>query len=130
MPDQFGREECGAWIKRATADLRSAKVLTDAGEYPEALFHCQQAVEKALKAFLTYHHQVFRKAHDLSDLIAKCLLIDDSLSPTMNGVDDLTQYAWLFRYPGAPQDPEPADAASGFAKAELVLREIGRRIGV
>jgi HEPN domain-containing protein len=108
----------------------SCKTGDRCGECPEALFHCQQAVEKALKGLLTYHRQTFRKTHDLSDLIAKCLAIDDSLYSTMDGVDDLTQYAWRFRYPGAPPDPDPADAADGLAKAELVLREVRRRIGV
>jgi len=31
----------------------------------DALFHCQQAVEKALKGFLTWHDRPFEKTHDL-----------------------------------------------------------------
>ena len=29
----------------------------------DALFHCQQAVEKVLKALLTWHDEPFRKTH-------------------------------------------------------------------
>jgi HEPN domain-containing protein len=31
-----------------------------------AVYHCQQAVEKALKAFLTYHDTEFEKTHGIS----------------------------------------------------------------
>jgi HEPN domain-containing protein len=30
-----------------------------------AVFHCQQAAEKALKGFLAWHDTPFRKTHDL-----------------------------------------------------------------
>jgi HEPN domain-containing protein len=119
MPDQFAREEALAWINRAAADLRAARLLTDASECSEALFHCQQAVEKALKGMLTYHRHAFRKTHDLSDLIGKCLAIDESLYSTMDGVDDLTQYAWRYRTHCAPQDPDPSYCAEGIAKAQV-----------
>jgi hypothetical protein len=31
----------------------------------DVLFHCQQTVEKALKAFLAWHDRPLRKTHDL-----------------------------------------------------------------
>jgi HEPN domain-containing protein len=34
----------------------------------EALFHCQQAAAKAIKAFLTLHQIHFQKTHDLCAL--------------------------------------------------------------
>jgi HEPN domain-containing protein len=38
----------------------------------DATFHCQQAVEKTIKAFLTWHDRAFRKTHDLVELGAEC----------------------------------------------------------
>jgi HEPN domain-containing protein len=78
----------------------------------EALFPRQQAVEKALKAFLTFHERTFRKTHDLGGLGPGCLSIDGSLQTTVSQAEGLTQYAWRFRYPGEPYDPDPAEAAS------------------
>jgi len=123
------REESLQWLNRATRNVRAAKVLIEADASAEALFHCQQAVEKALKGFLVYNDKPFRKTHDIGDLRAMCLVIDDSLDSALAGTQELTQYAWRFRYPGAPQDPDPADATDGLAKAELVLGEIRLRIG-
>jgi HEPN domain-containing protein len=54
-PEQLRLEETRAWFDRARHDLRSAKLLIAGDEYAEALFHCQQAAEKALKGFLTFH---------------------------------------------------------------------------
>jgi HEPN domain-containing protein len=56
-----------AWLARARDDIRGADI--DLAAAPpllgDAAFHCQQAVEKALKAFLTWHDRPFRKTHDL-----------------------------------------------------------------
>lgn len=46
----------------------------------DALFHCQQAIEKALKAFLTWHDEPFRKTHDLGELGTQCVTLDDTLT--------------------------------------------------
>jgi HEPN domain-containing protein len=56
-----------AWLVKAEADLRGATVDL-AAEPPlleDALFHCQQASEKALKSLLTWHDLPFRKTHSL-----------------------------------------------------------------
>ena len=43
------------WIKKADRDIISARKLFESEIYDYSLFHSQQAVEKYLKAFLTYH---------------------------------------------------------------------------
>ncbi len=129
-PDQLRHEETRAWLGRARRDLRAAKLLIAGDANAEALFHCQQAVEKAIKAFLTFHERTFRKTHDLGDLSSECLAIDDSLRPVVSQAEGLTQYAWRFRYPGEPDEPEPAEAQDGLKKAEAVLGEVERRLPV
>jgi HEPN domain-containing protein len=47
----------------------------------DATFHCQQAVEKAMKAFLTWHDRIFRKTHDLVELGGHCVGIEANGSP-------------------------------------------------
>lgn len=61
------------------------------------MFHCQQSAEKALKAFLTWHGEAFKKTHDLAALGSQCKQIDKSLDPLIDELDDLSEYAWAYR---------------------------------
>ncbi|MCI0521983.1 MAG: HEPN domain-containing protein, partial [Chloroflexi bacterium] len=59
--------EVRSWLQKAQQDLNAAAWLL---ESPHALngsvaFHCQQAVEKALKAYLTWQDESFEKTHSL-----------------------------------------------------------------
>ena len=127
-PDQLRHEESRAWLDRARRDLRAARLLTAGDANAEALFHCQQAVEKALKALLTFHERTFRKTHDLGDLSLECLAIDDSLQSAVSQAEGLTQYAWRFRYPGMPYEPDSTEAQDGLQRAEAVVLEVERRL--
>ncbi len=80
----------------------------DPPDTEDALFHSQQSAEKASKAFLTWNDQPFRKTHDLSALGKQCSDIDRTLIGLMNRLDDLTEYAWIYRY---PREPDRAVAA-------------------
>jgi HEPN domain-containing protein len=56
--------EIGQWLIKANNDLRSAEQLFKA-EPPlldTAVYHCQQAAEKALKAYLTLQEIPFSKS--------------------------------------------------------------------
>jgi HEPN domain-containing protein len=97
--------------------LQAARLLIAGDANAEALFHCQQAVEKALNAFLTFHEKTFRKTHDLGDLSPECLAIDGSLQPAVARSEGLTHYAWRFRYPGSPYEPDSTEAQDGLQRA-------------
>jgi len=58
------------WLLRAKEDLDAAALVLTAPSplLRTALFHCQQAVEKAMKAFLTWHDAGFREVHNLEEL--------------------------------------------------------------
>lgn len=103
--------------RQADEDLASARVLIDSGRVANALFFCQQAAEKSLKAFLTWHEQAFRRTHDLEELGEECRRIDGSLAALLEQADVLSDYAWKLRYPGAPYTPEveEAEAMCGIA---------------
>jgi len=127
-PGQLRHEETRAWLDRARRDLRAATLLIAGDANTEALFHCQQPAEKAPKAFLTFHESTFRKTHDLGDLSSDCLALDDSLQPAVSQAEGLTQYAWRFRYPGMPYEPDSAEAQDGLRRAEAVVLEVERRL--
>jgi HEPN domain-containing protein len=114
-------------LERAQGDLRAAEIC--ATELPAtALFHCQQAAEKYLKAYLTWNQKVFRKTHELRELAASCALIDPALKSTLNPAETLSKYAWKFRYPGAPYEPDAQEAAAGLTLAEHVRAAIVSRL--
>jgi HEPN domain-containing protein len=60
-----------AWILKAEHDLGSAKVIFEhIPEYFDTIaFHCQQAVEKYLKAALVNYNIEFERSHDLLYLL-------------------------------------------------------------
>lgn len=109
------REEVRGWFEKADEDLRSAEadLAFDPPIQSDALFHCQQAVEKAMKGFLTAHDRAFHKTHDLDELAQSCRSLDPTLQATLDSCLKLTVYAWRSRYPGAwseelPDAPEHA----------------------
>jgi len=82
-----------AWLQKSLADVRRVESLLSTADpdVEDALFHCQQAAEKALKAFLTWHDEPFRKTHDLEALGRQCIAIDPTLAPLLAAADMLTE---------------------------------------
>ena len=91
-----------AWLVRASRDLRAAGHDLSASPplFDAVVFHCQQAAEKSLKAFLTWHDHAFRRTDSLEELREECLQIEASLRTVIDRSVPLTRYAWLYRYPG------------------------------
>ena len=58
------------WVLRAKEDLDAAALVLTAPSplVRTALFHSQQAVEKAMKALLTWYDAGFREIHNLEEL--------------------------------------------------------------
>ena len=64
-------EEIKQWIIKGDHDLGTAKITyLHIPEYLDTItFHCQQAVEKYLKAYLIFQNTSFRFSHDLVYLL-------------------------------------------------------------
>lgn len=94
-------ELIGKWIEKADHDLGTAMLIySHIPKYTDTLaFHCQQAVEKYLKAYLFYLDIPFKKTHDLIyllGLISGKEMIDEE---RYNNVSQLQDYAVEIRYP-------------------------------
>ena len=113
--------ETREWLQHARADLGSCDALIVAGFAAEALFHAQQCAEKAMKAVLTWRQVSFKKTHDLDELKQACLPHAGDAAGQLAGIERLSQYAWRFRYPGAPYSPERAEAEGARQVAERLL---------
>lgn len=115
------------WIEKADHDLITTQMIIDSNPIilDIACFHCQQAVEKLLKAFLLYKGQELMKTHNLDILLKKCSNIDiDFLKFNFKNLDD---FAVRARYPEY-LDPELSEAQEYYQIAlnvkELVLQKI------
>jgi HEPN domain-containing protein len=126
-PDELPRREAAKWLRQAAKDRNAARVLLEP-EPSRSVFHSQQAAEKAVKAFLTFHQIPFRKTHDLADLGSQCATADSSLERILREVADLTDYASAFRYPDAPYEPDADEAATALAAATELCEEVRRRV--
>jgi len=91
------------WIEYAKMDLKVAKRELYIDEDEEAIltpiicFHCQQAVEKALKAFLIKNKIEFNKIHNLETLRKMCTEIDNNFENLE--FEELNYYGVSTRYP-------------------------------
>ena len=67
------------WLHRAHQDLRATLILAAAEDPPldVAIYHCQQAGEKAVKAYLQWRDEPFAKTHNLRALMFQAAALDD-----------------------------------------------------
>lgn len=127
-PDETLAAEAHAWLVKSLEDMRAARALIDAGLPGTALFHCQQAAEKSLKAFLTWRRVPFRRTHDIEEIGTACSDAEPALGPAVKAAEPLTAYAWMLRYPGDPYVPDAGEAESALAVARGVYQEIAARL--
>jgi HEPN domain-containing protein len=115
-----------AWLAKALMDLRAAPPLLGG-----VVFHRQQAAEKALKAFLAWHDEPFRKTHNLEELGRQALAFDPALQPLVDRAGGLTPYAWKYRYPGEPEELAQEEAEAALAldrQREAVLARLPEEV--
>lgn len=122
--------ETAAWFQRAAHDLGAgaADLTAEPAFTGDAVFHAQQAAEKSMKGYLTWHSRVFRKTHNLTDLGGMCIDVDATLEPLLRSAARLTDYAWKYRYPGEPEEPSREEAESALALAREVYEAILGRL--
>lgn len=87
-------------LESARQDENAVAALSSASDIGDAIvgFHVQQAVEKALKAVLSSNAIVFRRTHDIAELLD--LLADSGLPPPPEAetLDEFNPYAVEARY--------------------------------
>jgi HEPN domain-containing protein len=116
------------WLTRASEDIEAAELLLKQELPALAAFHAQQAAEKAEKAFLTWHHQVFAKTHDLGALGADCVSIDSTLAAASKAAAAISRYAVESRYPSVWPKPTAADARRALRLARAMYEAVVARL--
>jgi len=118
------------WFVHAREDLRGAE-LALADEPPVCRLvcsHCQQAVEKALKAFLIYQDVEFEWAHEIAYLLRLCETCNDAFARWRDSASPLTHYAVHLRYPFRGRIPTPEEARSAMDVARGVYGFVLQRL--
>lgn len=88
------------WLDKAERDIKSAKILKEheCGNDVVA-FHCQQAAEKLMKAYLIVKGQGLASTHSLIYLCKLCEKTDSEFKKYIRDCGFLNQYYIETRYP-------------------------------
>jgi HEPN domain-containing protein len=124
--------EVRAWMIKAWPDLETAR-RAGSGEppfYDIAVYHCQQAAEKAVKAFLVHHGKAYERTHDIEVLVDYASEVDASFDTLADAADTLTPYATRFRYPNATFaiEPQPGEYAEALRYAQAIYDFVLNRL--
>lgn len=108
------------WLTKAQSDLASAAKLADKFDphLDTAIYHCQQAAEKAIKAVLVFYDQPFEKTHEIEALIPLAVPFAPNLTQWLEVGERLTPYATTYRYPGESLEPTPEEFEQALKSAE------------
>jgi HEPN domain-containing protein len=105
------------WISKAEEDFSTATLLVKAKKNPSIIgFHCQQAIEKYLKACLVKHGDLIPKTHDLVKLSEQVLSFDSNVRVFKLLFHALNPFSVNFRYPGEDAPMKEAREVYQYAK--------------
>jgi HEPN domain-containing protein len=129
-PDPLVVAETRGWLAKADEDLAVCDLCLMARRplFATATFHAQQAAEKSIKAWLTWHGRPIRKTHHLIEIAEPAWMLDDSLRVPLQASLVLSQYAWKHRYPGEWTPPAKAEALEAVRLAQAVYRSVLERL--
>jgi HEPN domain-containing protein len=110
-----------SWLNKAEHDMISAQRLLEIEPMilDNACFHCQQAIEKYLKAFLIYNGVDVEKTHNIIFLLNE----SSNFDPIFSTIDPLNinAYAVQGRYPDTNLMPEKEEA-EGYYQLALQIK--------
>ncbi|MEO6787847.1 MAG: HEPN domain-containing protein [Chthoniobacteraceae bacterium] len=123
--DQALIDSTQRWLTKAFHDLVGAE---KSGRDDDvcldiAVYHCQQAGEKALKAFLLFRSEPIQKTHSLAILLPLCEKIEPEFGVYQVDAARLTPLATMFRYPDdyVPLNPTRTEFDEALAAAQRVF---------
>ena len=110
------------WLDHSRKDLDSAEFLTRMMPEPLEIicFHCQQSVEKAMKAYLSFINLRPPRTHDLDELIEMCN--NNEIMSLRDITIPLNDYSVMVRYPSHEKlNQDDKNQAINAAKTVLAL---------
>jgi HEPN domain-containing protein len=129
-PDQRNIQwtEALRWLAKADEDLRVAAMTLSADPplIDPAAYHCQQAVEKLIKALLVAAEVKVPRTHDIESLADKAAPLYPMLRDRMYSFVHLTEWLTASRYPdlGGGLSDEIDDVTDMVAAVKEFYREV------
>ena len=113
------------WINKANKDIKAVEKLEKEEDITEIVcFHCQQAVEKYLKALLLSNNEDIQKTHNIDILLNKCKKYNQERERYIG--NPLSDYVVDLRYPDTAYIPtveETKEAIELMNKIISVIKE-------
>lgn len=126
--------DCAEWLRFARKDIKAADVLSTQREkdIEIILYHCQQAAEKALKAFLVNNNTWSGKIHDLDILRNDCGNINSKFNGTrvIGHCDYLDNFGIAVKYPFHNMALSSKDAAKGLNSVKRIYDLVSEILGL
>lgn len=121
------REEARRMLEFARRDFKALGGMMATGLFDDEIygFHAQQAVEKALKAWMILANKEYPKTHDLSVLLH---LLEEIMAPGISksfaDLEDLTIFAVQYRYDTFESGDEPLDRSVLFERIKSLIEHV------
>lgn len=109
------------WLYKAEQDLGSAQHLLAGQFYGTAIYHTQQAAEKAFKAYCVYINIPVPRTHNLDALCQLCQNSDIDFQNIYLNAIDLNGLDVAFRYPNVQFEPTETDVINAVKLASDIL---------
>lgn len=118
-------DEARALLVAARRDGRALAGMTDVDVFAEEVFgfHAQQAVEKALKAWLALLDVEFPRTHDLS-LLLNILREHSQDTHLFSGTIEFNAYAVQYRYEALDEVGQPLDRTATIILVNRLLSAV------
>ena len=122
MPD---RETVRRMLEAAGRDRQAIANMRDTKRFPDEIFglHAQQAVEKALKAWLAHRDREFPRTHNLRLLLVLLIQSGEDVTKEWDFVD-LTPFAVQFRYEAWDAADTPLDRETIVERVTALLTKV------
>lgn len=119
------------WLDKALSDRKTIEILIKDIEPPvdSVCFHCQQYIEKLLKAVITKHGQEVQKTHDIRKLAEAVDSFVPGLTELIDTADRLTIYGVEIRYPAKFTTITPQKAQEAVEIAETIGKILLKYLG-
>jgi HEPN domain-containing protein len=125
-----GHKEAQEMLLMARRDLKALGHMRDPALFDDAIFgfHAQQAIEKALKAWLSLRRRRYPLTHSLRALLALLEEEGGGVGRFMHVVR-YSVFAVQFRYEEAVPEVEFLDREAAIADATAVVEHVERLVG-
>jgi HEPN domain-containing protein len=116
------------WFDKADHDMLNAKLVIDHEPLilDTACFHCQQAMEKYLKAFMVFKKQDVIKTHDIRFLLEECTLLGMDFKNI--DIKNIQDFAIDVRYPDDTLSPTLEETKEYFQVASEIKMRVLKKI--